>query len=218
MKKRLQGLVSGMLIGAILTSSVVFATNGSRMAELLYANIRILLDGNEIIPKDANGNTIEPFIIEGTTYLPVRGIASSLGLNVGWDGETQTVELNKPGIFANGTIVYDDEYVTIEYAGIDKTEYEWIDTVTYHANFNIKNKTEFSLTFQPDAISFDDVSYQFLGSEEVAPLSTGKVTFDTSEMLPLSGTRKITGTISVIDWESNGGAFKEYSYNAKFIK
>ncbi len=218
MKKRLQGLVAGMLIGTMLVSGVVFATNGSRMAELLYSNIKILLDGREIIPKDANGNTIEPFIIAGTTYLPVRGIASSLELNVGWNEETQTVELNKPGIFANGTTIYDDKYVTIEYAGIDKTEYEWLDTVTYHANFNIKNKTEYPLTFQPDAISFDDVSYQFSGSEEVAPLSTGKVTFDTYEVLPLSGTRKITGTISVIDWESNGGAFKEYSYEAKFIK
>ena len=218
MKQRLQGLIAGVLVGAILTSGAVLATNGSRMAELLYSNIKILLDGNEIVPKDANGNTIEPFIIEGTTYLPVRGIASSLGLNVEWDGATQTVKLNKPGIFANGTIVYDDDYITIEYAGIDKKEYEWIDTVEYHANFNIKNKTEYSLTFQPDAISFDDVSYQFTGSEEVAPLSTGKVTFNTDEVLPLSGIRKITGTISVIDWQNNGGAFKEYSYDAKFIK
>lgn len=218
MKQRLQGLIAGVLVGAILTSGAVLATNGSRMAELLYSNIKILLDGNEIVPKDANGNTIEPFIIEGTTYLPVRGIASSLGLNVEWDGATQTVKLNKPGIFANGTIVYDDDYITIEYAGIDKKEYEWTDTVEYHANFNIKNKTEYSLTFQPDAISFDDVSYQFTGSEEVAPLSTGKVTFNTNEVLPLSGIRKITGTISVIDWKNNGGAFKEYSYDAKFIK
>lgn len=218
MKQRLQGLIAGVLVGATLTSGTVLATNGSRMAELLYSNIKILLDGNEIVPKDANGNTIEPFIIEGTTYLPVRGIASSLGLNVEWDGATQTVKLNKPGIFANGTIVYDDDYITIEYAGIDKKEYEWIDTVEYHANFNIKNKTEYSLTFQPDAISFDDVSYQFTGSEEVAPLSTGKVTFNTNEVLPLSGIRKITGTISVIDWKNNGGAFKEYSYDAKFIK
>lgn len=218
MKKRLQGLIVGVSIGAMLTSGMVIATNGSRMAELQYSNIKILLDGDEIIPKDANGNTIEPFIIDGTTYLPVRGIASSLGLNVGWNGETQTVELNKPGIFAKGTVVYDDEYVTIEYAGIDKTEYEWSDTVEYHANFNIKNKTEFALTFQPDAISFDDISYQLSGSEKVAPLSTGKVTFDTYEILPLSGTRKITGTISVIDWDFNGGAFKGYSYDAKFIK
>ncbi len=218
MKRRLQGLIAGLLIGTMLTGGVVFATNGSRVAELLYNNIKILLDGNEIIPKDANGNTIEPFIIEGTTYLPVRGIASSLGLNVGWDGATQTVTLNKPGIFANGTTIYDDEYVTIEYAGIDKTEYEWTDSVTYHANFNIKNKTEYALTFQPDAISFDNISYQFSGSEEVAPLSTGKVTFDTKDQLPLSGVRKITGTISVIDWEYDGGAFKDYSYDAKFIK
>jgi len=218
MKKRLQGIIAGVIIGAILTSGAVFATSGIRTAELLYTNIKILLDGKEIVPKDANGNNIEPFIIEGTTYLPVRGIASSLGLNVEWDGQKNTVLLNKPGIFSNGMQVYDDQYVTIEYAGLDKTEYSWSDTIRYHAKFNIKNKTEYALTFQPDAISFDDVSYQFLGSEEVAPLSTGKITFDTDEPLPLSGVTKITGSISVIDWESNGGPFKEYSYDAKFIK
>ena len=54
MKKRLQGLIAGVVIGAMLTSGVVFATNGSRMAELLYSNIKIILDGDEIIPKDAN--------------------------------------------------------------------------------------------------------------------------------------------------------------------
>ena len=64
MKQRLQGLIAGVLVGATLTSGTVLATNGSRMAELLYSNIKILLDGNEIVPKDANGNTIEPFIIE----------------------------------------------------------------------------------------------------------------------------------------------------------
>ena len=45
---------------------------------------------------DANGNYVEPFIIDGTTYLPVRGIASALGLNVGWDGATKTVLLTTP--------------------------------------------------------------------------------------------------------------------------
>lgn len=218
MKKKVQGLITGVLVGMTIANGIVFATNGSRTAKLWYSNIKILMDEKEIIPKDANGNTIEPFTIDGTTYLPVRGIASSMGLNVGWNGETKTITLNKPGIFENGTQVYDDQYVTIEYAGMDKTEYSWTDDVTYHAQFNIKNKTEYALTFQPDAISFDDISYQFSGSEEVAPLSMGKVTFNTSEPLPLSGTRKITGTISVIDWDSTGGAFKEYAYDAKFIK
>jgi len=42
--------------------------------------------------QDANGNYVEPFIIDGTTYLPVRGISNALNLGVGWDGENNTVK------------------------------------------------------------------------------------------------------------------------------
>ena len=54
------------------------------------------MDGEELIPLDSDGNYVEPFIIDGTTYLPVRGIASALGLDVGWDGATKTVLLTTP--------------------------------------------------------------------------------------------------------------------------
>ena len=71
-----------------------FAANGSKTAELFYRDIKISLNGNEITPKDANGNVVEPFIIDGTTYLPVRAVAGALGLDVGWDGDTNTVILS----------------------------------------------------------------------------------------------------------------------------
>ena len=69
------------------------ASTVSRQAMLLYNNIKVTLDGKEIIPKDANGNVVEPFIIDGTTYLPVRGVAEALNLGVGWDDKTSTVIL-----------------------------------------------------------------------------------------------------------------------------
>lgn len=94
MKKRLQGLSAGVLIGVLITNGVVFAKQISETAVLYYNNIKIMLDGREIVPKDANGNSIEPFVIDGITYLPVRGISSALGLNVGWDGNTNTVLLS----------------------------------------------------------------------------------------------------------------------------
>ena len=34
---------------------------------------------------------MEPFIYEGTTYLPVRAVSEALGKNVSWDSETKTV-------------------------------------------------------------------------------------------------------------------------------
>lgn len=95
MKKRLQGLIAGILIGAMLTSGVVFAKQISETAELFYNNIKIYIDGGEIVPKDANGNMVEPFTMNGTTYLPVRAISNAFGKDVEWDGATQSVYIGK---------------------------------------------------------------------------------------------------------------------------
>ena len=72
----------------------VSASTGTVQRTLSYNDIKITLDGQEITPLDANGNSVEPFIIDGTTYLPVRGIASALGLDVSWDQTTKTVQLS----------------------------------------------------------------------------------------------------------------------------
>lgn len=66
-------------------------------AKLNYRDIKITLDGATLVPKGSNGAVVEPFIIDGTTYLPLRGIASALGLEVGWDGATSTVTLTSGG-------------------------------------------------------------------------------------------------------------------------
>ncbi len=95
MKKRLQGLIAGVLIGTVITSGMVFAKQISETAELFYNNIKIYIDGGEIVPMDANGNTVEPFTMNGTTYLPVRAISNAFGKDVEWDGATQSVYIGK---------------------------------------------------------------------------------------------------------------------------
>ena len=95
MKKRLQGLIAGLLIGAILMSGGVFAKQISEKAELFYHDIKIYIDGAEIVPKDANNNVVEPFTMNGTTYLPVRAISNAFGKDVEWDGSTQSVYIGK---------------------------------------------------------------------------------------------------------------------------
>ena len=96
-KQRLQGLVAGVLIGVLLTGGVVFADNISKTVDVIYNSIKIFIDGAEYVAKDANGNVIEPFIYNGTTYLPVRGIANAFGKDVIWDGENASVYLGKTG-------------------------------------------------------------------------------------------------------------------------
>ena len=210
-------LIVGTLIAAMIIGSAAYASIGSRTATLVYDNIKILLDSKEIIPTDANGNTVEPFIIDGTTYLPVRGISNSLGLNVEWNSATKTVVLTTPGAFSGAVQVYNDDNVTIEFAGCSAEKpYDWMDTVYYYANFNVKNKTDAELTFQTDALSFNGISYTgFIGSESVAAQSTGKVRFYTTQIaLPTSGINKTSGTIRVIDFNET---LLDMSYDAKWV-
>ena len=199
----------------MLLTTTVFATVGKRTAELWYNNIKIVINGKEITPTDANGKVVEPFTIDGTTYLPVRGIASALGMNVGWDGATNTVTLDNPGVFRGGVKVYEDEFVTIEFAGCRQgVDY---DSDSYYADFNITNKTDVELEFTAEALSFDGISYQVYGYEEVAAQSTGKVSFEAENgTLPISGISKTSGKISVVNYEnllSDG----DYSYDAKWV-
>ena len=84
-----------------LTSGAEAQTGGHRSdssertveALLKYPGITILLDGRKVDPKDVTGKTVDPFVIDGTTYLPIRAVASALGLKVFWEKETKTVLL-----------------------------------------------------------------------------------------------------------------------------
>lgn len=94
MKKQWKGFVSGMLVSIMLLGFVTSAYAAyQRQATLDYTGIQITLNGQSVTPTDANGNPVEPFAMEGTTYLPVRAIANALGLGVEWEQATQTVKL-----------------------------------------------------------------------------------------------------------------------------
>lgn len=99
MKHQFKGFIIGVLVTLILVGSVgtAMATVGTKAANLEYSNIKVTLDGTPVNLVDVNGNPVEPFIISGTTYLPVRAVAGAFGLEVDWDGATQTVLLTHPG-------------------------------------------------------------------------------------------------------------------------
>lgn len=86
-------LAGGLVTALIMGLSVPTLAKTVKTVELYYNNIQIRLNGKSIIPKDAKGNTVDPFIINGTTYVPVRAIGEAFGLNVKYDGATNTVIL-----------------------------------------------------------------------------------------------------------------------------
>lgn len=93
MKQRLQGLVTGIAIGAICTSGAVFAKTAIENITVSYDNIKVYKDNVLCELKDSNGSVIEPFIYNGTTYMPVRGTAKLADMDVTWDGASKSVYL-----------------------------------------------------------------------------------------------------------------------------
>ena len=93
MKKEAKNLITGIIIGSVLTCGLAYAKSRTEMLEVTYDNIKVYKDNVLCELKDANGSTIEPFIANGTTYMPVRGTANLADMQVTWDGNTKSVYL-----------------------------------------------------------------------------------------------------------------------------
>ena len=77
----------------VLLTVTAYAAGYTQTITVTYKDIKLVVDGVEVTPKDANGAEVEPFIYNGTTYLPIRAIGSALGKQVQWDGNTNTAYL-----------------------------------------------------------------------------------------------------------------------------
>lgn len=96
--KKVNKLIAGAIIVVLITGTLftsVFAASFEQSIKVVYNNIKLVIDGKQVDPKDANGNTVEPFIYNGTTYLPVRALSTALGVNIEWDNSTATVNVTK---------------------------------------------------------------------------------------------------------------------------
>ncbi len=93
-----------MIIGVFMTAMIV---NAATLYNVTNNGVKIVLDGKKLNPTDANGNKVEPIIYNGTTYLPVRAIATALGKEVYWDGPNYTVYLGD----MDGKLQYPSAYL-----------------------------------------------------------------------------------------------------------
>jgi hypothetical protein len=99
----------------IMVLIAVVAFGSGAYAEGLRTNITVIeakdvylnYNGDEFIARDVNDNVVYPLMHNGTTYLPVRAVASIAGLKVDWDGNTRTVLLTSSD-YVN---VDDDGYI-----------------------------------------------------------------------------------------------------------
>lgn len=79
-------------------SKILFVTFLLLMLPVIsHAACNIIIDSEQLLCFDANGTLVEPFVFEGTTYVPVRAIAQAFDTTVSWDQETKTVHLGEAG-------------------------------------------------------------------------------------------------------------------------
>ena len=89
------GAACMLLITTLFTGALAYT--GSKTQTLNYSDIKVALDGKILKLSDATGAEVEPFSIDGTTYLPVRAISQALGFEVAWNGDSHTVYITREG-------------------------------------------------------------------------------------------------------------------------
>lgn len=89
-------VVMAIMIFTLSIASSAFAAGTIKNLKAVYNNIRIFKNGSQVqMPA-------EPFIIDGTTYIPLRAVAELLDKDVTWDQATYSVGINdKPGTSIN---------------------------------------------------------------------------------------------------------------------
>lgn len=126
MKERTKGFISGVIVSVLLVllASGVYAA--SQIIEI--SPIKVMVNGQEFHPKDAGGKDVLVFVYNGTTYAPLRALAETFGLEVGYDSNAKMATVTMPSANVPAEPVYDEPVreIPVESSGsriyITKTE------------------------------------------------------------------------------------------------
>lgn len=90
MKKRIIAAITAL---SVITSAASVAAFGVQRTIDVTGGISVFMDGNEVEMTDVNGNAVDAFVYDGTTYLPARAISEANGNTVSWDSEAGRVDI-----------------------------------------------------------------------------------------------------------------------------
>lgn len=102
MKKRITALALTLALCLSMGISAANASNEALSATLNRA-LSVTYNGIKQAFYDATGAEVYPLSYNNTTYLPVRALSGLVGLNVSFDGATNTVALTSGGMPAQNT-------------------------------------------------------------------------------------------------------------------
>ena len=122
-----------------------------------YADIKLVVDGVQVTPKDANGAVVEPFVYNGTTYLPVRAVGNAISKEVAWDGTTKTVYIGDvPGQLNNKYLEPYQKYGAGVYSGNAAKSFSMMGKkYTQGITMNYEDYADYSLNGHYESVSFD---------------------------------------------------------------
>lgn len=103
--KRLKDVTVGIILGGVLFSGASYAASATNIS-VNFLPLKYFFDGVE---KKASSDQ-KGFIYNGTTYVPLRFVAESLGKEVGYDAPTTSIYV---GTQKEGTITYLEEMKTL---------------------------------------------------------------------------------------------------------
>ncbi|MFB5674932.1 stalk domain-containing protein [Paenibacillus terreus] len=103
--------VSALAVSGALLTQPTYAAQATKTIKAVYNNIAIVYNGNTV-PSDA---ATEPFMINGTTYLPLRMVGTALNKDVKWDGSNKRVLItdNAPAVDPNAITALNNQITTL---------------------------------------------------------------------------------------------------------
>lgn len=103
MKKKISPFLAGFLSAALLMAIPAAYAANAWTKTIEVGSINIMVNGKEFHPTDPNGNPVDVFVYNGTTYAPLRALAEAYGLTVGYDTERNmaTVTYSNPSAISS---------------------------------------------------------------------------------------------------------------------
>lgn len=136
MSKHYKKLCLVLGLTGILGATAVTAQSGTQNLQATYRNIRVTYNG--VTQNIAN----EPFLVNGSTYVPLRAIGDIFGANATWDPASNTV------VLAGGSVTNNSDEITqlnYQIAALQKELSEAnAELAQYKANANNSNNSNTS--------------------------------------------------------------------------
>ncbi len=232
--ERIKGFLLGVALCLVIgmLSIPAFAESVGKQITAYYNDIKLIINGETVIPKDAKGNVVDPFIVDGTTYLPVRAVAEALGQAVSWDGNTKSViiganeEYKQPTIWLDAMkptndgfkVVSEDTPIKDNLNASYKSYMYGGSTATYALNGQYKRFTGKFLVQQGKSVS---------GCQRLTVLVDDKVVYSSEPVekgsLPIDFDIDVSGglTMKIVlecDWHYDSFSHSSSHIHEKFIQ